>query len=244
MTRFSMLPLLFVLCACQHGAPPMHPDSMVQPELPASTGNAADPQANDAAFVLPGDFSEGTSVADLEARFGKANVKISDQPGEDGFYHRVVLFPDDPTRRAFVDFYEADPPSGVHSILVRDRGSKWRGKHGVYVGMSLAELQKVNGKRFNFNGFDSEHRGWAHDAWSPALDDDDDQLGKLDVDEGEHMYFNVDLGLRNAAKELPPGAWPVDEYSVSSNDPRYPRLGELVEVTAFSATTSLDDEWD
>ena len=243
MIRFAMMPLLFALCACQHDTVTTQPGSTPQPELP-STGDAADPPANEAAFVLPGDFSERTSVADLEARFGKANVKITGRPDADGFYHSVVLFPDDPTRRAFVDFYEDQPLSGVRSILVHDRGSKWRGKHGAHVGMSFADLRRINGKSFYFTGFDNEHHGWVRDSWSPAPDDDDGRLGALDVGEGEHMYFNVDLGLRGATKDIPAGEYPVGEISISSDDPRYPRLGELIEVTAISATTSRDDDWE
>ena len=207
----------------------------------AADGTTADAKPDAGAFVLPGDFAQGTSVADLEARFGKSNVQPTHGPGEGGIYHRVVLFPDDPARRAFVEFYEDEPLDGVHAISVRDRDSTWRGKHGVRIGMSLAELRKVNGKPFYFSGFDGEGRGSVHDAWSPALDDDDGSLGKLDVDEGEHMYFEVELGLRKGA---PAGEVPADEASVSSDDPRFPRLGELVEVTGFGGTTSLDDEWE
>ena len=231
MNRVAILPLCLALLAGQ-------PASHAQTSTPAAEAPV------DAGFLLPGDYAQSTTLADLEARFGKANVRITGAQGEDGFYHRVLLFPDDPSRRAHLDFYEDDPPTGVHSISIRDAGSKWRGKHGVHVGMSFADLRKINGKPFYFNGFDGAHRGWVHDSWSPALDDDDGRLGRLDVDQGEHMYFDVELGLRDAAKALPAGTWPVDEMSISSDDPRFPRLGELVEVTAISARTSLDDEWD
>lgn len=225
MIRFALLSLLLLSGAFQHAVA----------QIAAGTGT----QANDAAFVLPGDFSQGTSLADLEARFGKANVRIASAPGE--IYHGVVLFPDDPSRRAYVEFYDDAPLGGLHAIWVRDRDSKWRGKHGVRVGMPLAELRKTNGKPFYFNGFDEQRRAWVHDAWSPALDGDDGSLGTLDVDEGEHMYFEVELGLRDGT---PASDAPVDEASISSDDPMYPRLGEVAEVTAFGATTSLDDEWD
>ncbi|HEY0660833.1 MAG TPA: hypothetical protein VGD21_05900, partial [Lysobacter sp.] len=169
---------------------------------------------------------------------------ISEARNDDGTLERsVVLFPEDPTRRAFVGFHDAENLSDLQSISVRDAGSRWRGKRGVHVGMSFAELRKVNGKPFWFSGFDSEHRGWVRDQWSPALDDDDATLGALDVEEDDHMYFGVDLGLRGEAKDIPANAYPSDD-SISSDDPRYPRLGEIVEVTAISATTSLDDEWD
>jgi hypothetical protein len=231
MTRLALLVSLIFLCACQ-------PDK--------SSAPAPAPLPSDAVLVLPGAFSQRTTLSDLEARFGKSNLKIVEMPAsaDTGSSSRsVVLFPADPSRRAYVNFHDAERLIGLASISVRDTGSRWRGKHGVRVGMSFAELQRLNGKPFGFAGFDSQHRAWAHDQWSPARDGDDGRLGALDVAEGEHMYFGVELGLRGNVQNLPAGTYPVDD-SVSSDDPRYPRLGELVEVTAIVASTSLDDEWE
>lgn len=223
MIRFVLLAVLWTLGACHSG-------------LSSET-------RNDDVFVLPGDFSEQTTVADLQARFGKVNVTIVEPATDDPDSRRsLVLFPDDPGRRAYVDFHDDAALSGLASISVRDAGSRWRGKGGVYVGMSFADLGRANGKPFGLVGFDSQQRGWVQDQWSPARDGDDGRLGALDVSAGERMYFGVELGLRGQAADLPAGAWPVED-SISSDDPRYPRLGELVEVTAFNASTSLDDEW-
>lgn len=228
MIRFAMLPLLFLALAGEQDVAP---------------SNVA-ANAPDNAFVLPGDYAQGTSLEELQARFGKDNVQVTHQPGEGGFYHRVVLFPDDPTRRAYVDFYEDAPLAGVQSIWIRDRESRWRGKHGVRVGMSFAELRAANAKAFYFGGFDGEGRGTVHGSWSPALDDDDGSLGALDAEEGEHMYFDVELGPRAGAARPPASDVPAEDPSAFSDDPRYPRLGDAFEVTAFGASTSLDDEWD
>jgi hypothetical protein len=231
MTRLALLVSLIFLCACQPGK---------------SSAPAPTPPPSDAVLVLPGAFSQRTTLSDLEARFGKSNLKIVEIPAsaDTGSSSRsVVLFPADPSRRAYVNFHDAERLIGLASISVRDTGSRWRGKHGVRVGMSLADLQRLNGKPFGFAGFDSQQRAWAHDQWSPARDGDDGRLGALDVAEGEHMYFGVELGLRGNVQNLPAGTYPVDD-SVSSDDLRYPRLGELVEVTAITASTSLDDEWE
>lgn len=226
MFRFAMTISLCLLCACRSE----RSESVVDT-----------PQ--DATFVLPGTFSKQTTVADLQRRFGKANVRITSEPdGSSDSRPRVVLFPDDPTRRAYVSFHDADTLTILASISVRDAGSRWRGKHGIHIGMPFAELRRVNGKPFGFSGFNSEHRGWAHDQWSLALDDEDSRLGALDVDEGEHMSFGVNLGLRGQVENIPAGAYPHDDVSLSSDDPRYPRLGELVEVVGITASTSLDDE--
>jgi len=200
--------------------------------VPASSTQAP----ADALLVLPGDFlSERTTLAELQARFGADNIRLA-ADGQAGGAD-ATLYPDDPTRRAYLAFHDN---GGVAHVLVDDRDTRWRGKHGVRIGMSLAELRQANGKPFYYTGFDAEGRGYVSDQWSPALDDDDATLGALDVGEDEWMYFGVVLGLRGGA--APPAAWPRDE-SVSSDDPRYQHLGALVEVTALQARTSLDDEW-
>jgi hypothetical protein len=203
-------------------------------------GNGAAP--DDALLVLPGAFGQRTTIADLEAMFGKANVKVGPLPAEVSDARGVVLFPDDPTRRAYVTFHDADALTDVASIMVRDPGSRWRGKRGVHIGMSFAELGKLNGKPFVYSGFDEQRRGWAHGGWSPALSEDDATLGAFDVAEGDHMYFDVDLGLRG--NDIPADDYPHDDPSMSSDDPSYPRIGEIAEVIGFGGSTSLDDEWE
>ena len=235
MYRSTMMSLLFTLSSFT-----------AQAATPAAGAPASsETRSPESSFLLPGGFSQRTTVAELRALYGASNVKIVEMPATDDAKssRSLVLFPDDPTRRAYVGFHDDESLTGVRSILVKDRDSRWRGKRGVHVGMSFARLRELNGKPFGFSGFDGQKRGWAQDQWSPALDDDDGTLGALDVEEGEHMYFGVELGIRDQAKDASDDAWPHDE-SVRSDDPRFPRLAEIVEVTALEATTSLDDEWE
>ena len=190
---------------------------------------------------LPGTFSQGTSLADLKARFGADNLRKV-KPAADASNCEVILFPDDPARRAHAFFYDCEKLEQLRSIEIRDRGSRWRGKGGVHVGMSFAELRERNGKAFGFTGFDHDDTGAAHDQWSPAIGDDA-TLGKLDVEEGERMYFDVRFGLRADAPASEKAMLPRDSY-FPSDDPRIPRWAPLLEVVAFGASTSLDDEWD
>jgi hypothetical protein len=236
--------LLFALSGCQRESSTGPADVASTPAATQATaaGPMAEPSA-DASLDLPGAFAEATTAADFEKTFGKANVKVTEVRDADGRVLRsLVLFPDDPRRRAYVGFHDRENMTGLASILVNDAGSLWRGKHGVHVGMSFAELRKANGHPFYFSGFDDEQRAWVRDQWSPAVDDDA-TLGALDVEENEHLYFGVDLGVRAGIKDLPAAAYPKED-STSSDDPRYPRLGETAEVTAISAYSSLDDEWE
>ncbi len=193
---------------------------------------------SDVFLVLPGDYEESTTLAGLEERFGKGNVRREMEPEP-----RVVLFPDDPTRRAYVTFYVRETIEHFAGISVTDAGSRWRGKQGVHVGMSFSEVRELNGKPFNYFGFDGRKRARARDGWSPALDGDGGSLGKFDVEEGERLYFDIEFGVpdRLAAGDVP--ALPVDEY-LSSDDPRYPNLGGVLVVTGIGASSSLDDEWE
>jgi hypothetical protein len=196
---------------------------------------------DDARFVLPGRFSELTTRADLDAMFGTANVSLFEARDDDGrLWRSLVLFAQDPRRRAYLTFHDDANLAQLASIEVRDAGSLWRGKRGVRIGMSLAEVRAINGKPFALFGFDDRQRATVRDQWSPAIGDDA-TLGALDVDEGERLYFGVQFGPR---AHPPPArdAFPRNEY-LPSDDPRLDALGELAEVTAFSAWSSLDDEW-
>jgi hypothetical protein len=194
--------------------------------------------ASDAFLILPGDYSEATGVTDLEARFGAANVRR-----ETGEEPRVVLFPDDPTRRAYFTFHDDAAFSHLAGIKVTEPTSRWRGKHGVHVGMSVAKVRELNGKPFYYSGFDTGKRAMAHDSWSPALEDNEKQpLGNFDVAEGDHLYFELEFGIAEPSKVSAPTDLPSDEH-LSSDDPRFPKFQELAVVTAIMASSSLDDEW-
>lgn len=192
----------------------------------------------DAFLILPGDYKQSTNLAELEARFGAANLRkeARDEP-------RVVLFPDDPKRRAYITFHDPEKHEQLASITVSDPDSRWRGKHGVHVGMPVAKVRELNGKPFYYSGFDSRKRAVAHGGWSPALEDDEKQpLGNFDVAEGDDLYFDLEFGISDPSKVTAPTDLPVDEH-LSSEDPRFPKFMELAVVTAIISNSSLDDEW-
>ncbi len=229
LTRALILGASMLLTTCK-------PADKIAP-APESTDSAEIPQS-DAFLVLPGDYAQKTTVADLEARFGIANVRRETEPEP-----RVVLFPDDPTRRAYVSFHEAVAFKELRLISVTDPVSRWRGKHGVHVGMTFAKVRELNGKPFYYSGFDEQKRGVIHDGWSPSMSDDDATLGAFDVVEDDHLYFEVQLGVGTPSRIKSAADLPADEH-LQSDDPRFPHLGEVILVTGIGASSSLDDEWE
>jgi len=201
-------------------------------------GASSPPPGADAFLLLPGDYSEGTTIEDLEARFGKANARKEAGPDP-----HIVLFPDDPSRRAYVRFHGGEYSGILASISVKDPASLWRGKHGVHVGMSLETVRKLNGKPFNLYGFDPAQRALVRDSWSPSMGPDDDALGAFDVAEGDRLYFEVEFGI-GAVSGVKTDASSLPSYEqFSSEDPRFGPMKIPLVVTAISASSSLDDEW-
>lgn len=217
MNRLASSLLLVAVLACQHD------------ESPRSSGVAPPPPPAEEGFVLPGAFSEQTTVDDLRVLYGESNVALTELP--DGGGPGVVLFPNDPTRRATVRFWESEPPlHHLASVTVTDPESRWVGKLGVRIGTSLAELRRRNAAEFWFVGFDAERTATVRDMWN---------AGGLDFSAGESLYFGVDLRVREG---VPAAAHPSGGDHVSSDDPRYPKLGESAFVSSMSAWSSLDDE--
>lgn len=126
-------------------------------------------------YALPGPITADTEPAGLRRIYGAANVRESDVPGAEGeTVHGVILFPDDPERRAYVYYQDEVKLTGLSMVRVMDKGSRWHGVQGVHVGMPLAELARRNGGPFLFSGFDWDYGGqvtdWLGGKLAPARD--------------------------------------------------------------------------
>ncbi len=126
--RIAVL-LLLALTACRREAapPPARPPASNHPSAVATPAVAPDPALHSASLAgaaedadatpanlgeagtyrLPGLFAPSTGVSWLQQRFGEAKVRVADVPGGEGETSRgVILFPDDPARRAYLYFQD------------------------------------------------------------------------------------------------------------------------------------------
>ncbi len=243
--------LLLALTACRREtAPPSTPSpASVQPIAVARPAAAPDPALNSASLAgvaedadatpanladtdtyrLPGMFAASTSVIWLQQRFGQANVRIADVPGGEGETSRgVILFPDDPARRAYLYFQDEKRLRGLSMVRVMDEGSRWQLDNGVAIGMPLSKLLALNGKSIRFTGFDWDYGGAISD-WNG---------GRLQPVDKAPQRRGISLNHRDGAD----GAYPMGEDTFSSNDRRYPRLGSVVIVGEISISfPGVDD---
>lgn len=168
-------------------------------------------------YLLPGTFGRHTDRAALEQRFGAANVRVGEVPGAEGETFRgIVLFPEDPSRRAYLYFEDEQALRGLATVGVLDTPSRWQLDNGVHTGMPLAELVALNGRPIEFTGFDWDYGGAISD-W---------RGGHLQPAKDAPVGRSVRLGHADAEGD----AYPMGDATFASDDPRYPQLGRIARV--------------
>ncbi|HEX7803411.1 MAG TPA: hypothetical protein VF471_11720 [Pseudoxanthomonas sp.] len=208
---------MILLCGCRreeaaetrNDTPPpiAAPTAPVAPSEPETT----------TALVLPGDFAPDTTLEQLQRHYGAGNVKVQQIPGSEGDSFRgIVLFPDDPSRRATLYFQDEKTLRGLSMVSVQETDSQWKLASGIGIGTPLAEVRKKNGKPFTFSGFDWDYGGTITD-W---------QGGKLKPANDNAVSERMQLRM----PESGPGDkdYPVGDSGFSSDDPRWADLGIAV----------------
>lgn len=95
---------------------------------------------------------------DLRRRLGEGILRDdSIAVGEGMFEPGTVLYPDQPERRAAVEWDDDGTASLVR--ISEDAGSAWRLHPGVGIGTTLAELEQLNGGPFELYGFEWDYGG-------------------------------------------------------------------------------------
>ena len=231
MRTWMTVPMLaLALTACQREAPstaaasgdaaPTTPADASSSPTPAPATEATSPTHAAGDWTLPGEFAPDTTVAQLKTRFGEANVRIVDDlPMAEGEMTRgVVLFPDDPSRRAVLFFQDTQKLAGLQNVTIEDAGSRWHYANGVRIGMTLAELVALNGAPVTFYGMEWDYGGQVTGF----------NGGKLGDAEGRPGRAGMRLGIKAEAKS---GDYPSGDGEFKSEDPKWPKAGQSLIVS-------------
>ena len=166
MHRSLLLPALLLLCACQSQDVPPTPAPPAAPVVDANAQRQA-MWAEAAVLVLStGEqgFHPDMDLAALVARFGAANVRAENVPlGEGDSEAGAVIFPDDPSRRAYLYFAEPERLKRLSAAYIRDPESRWQTAQGVRMGTDSNEVERINGGIFRLLGFDWDYGGYVSD---------------------------------------------------------------------------------
>lgn len=158
-------------------------------------------------LVVPGKriglITPGMSAVDLEKAYGAENVKRGDLDGPEGTTIPGARLFAGTDRELEVIWDE----SGKRVELVRIIGSAWTFENGLKAGMSVEEVEKINGKPFKIFG-------WGWDYGGSAL-----------IEEGE-LAGKVMLSFDPGDAEIPDGL--VGDVELSSTDPKVRALKPVV----------------
>jgi hypothetical protein len=150
-----------------------------------------------------GPFAPDSSEEALVAAYGRANVVTGMVPGPEGSeVLATTVFPDDPQRRFEVGWWDKDARAGLAYATIPPADTA---PGGVRLGMSLDEVEGLNGEPFQLQGFGWDYGGV---AWFDA--------GNLSAIEGGcHLSLTF-----SESRQLPEGmdAGPITGDQVISSD--------------------------
>lgn len=105
------------------------------------------------AVACSGAFSKDSSNLKLAMAFDSRNVTFTDVDFNGSKVGASILFPKEPKHRLEVWWSNSANRSGIYLILINGQ-SAWSAPGGMRLGLTLAELEKLNHKPFKLKGFD------------------------------------------------------------------------------------------
>jgi hypothetical protein len=117
-----------------------------------------------------GVFAKDTTHLKLAIKYDSRNVVFGQVDGPDGSkIPASIIFPNDPKRRLEVVWVNEAAHSDPSVIAINGK-SQWTAPKGLRLGLSIAALEKLNGKPFKLTGFGADGAasvtGWEGGALS------------------------------------------------------------------------------
>ena len=102
-----------------------------------------------------GAFAKDSSHLKLAMAYDLKNVDFSEVDAGAGKTMASIIYPKDPKRRLEVWWLEPERRKDTYLIAINGQ-STWAGPDGLRLGLSLADLEKLNHKPFKLKGFDKD----------------------------------------------------------------------------------------
>ncbi len=189
-------------------------------------GSGASAIMQDATYMLTLENLHDTfgSESLMITKFGTDNVAQEEfHLGEGETMPGTVLYPDDPSRRVEVLWLFPEKRESPNIVRIAGDGSQWTLAPGLTPGISLGELEELNGGPFTLLGFEWDNAGGVTD-WKGG------KIGAMESEEvsiSVHFYPSQMDYERMGAKMEPL----LGDREISSDDPAMrelsPRVGKV-----------------
>jgi hypothetical protein len=112
---------------------------------------------------IPGEkvglIAKNFTEEDIIKAYGKENVKREEiSLGEGEMSMATAVFPNS-NKTIFVSWKIGKEFKEIAEVLIENENSPWKTAQGIGIGTNLAELVKINGKNFQFAGFEWDYSG-------------------------------------------------------------------------------------
>jgi len=115
-------------------------------------------------------FGRESSHSKIVSTFGAAHVASQEIEGAEGITMLgTVIYPNDPRRRLEVLWIDKDMQRRPGAIWI-SKESQWTGWRGVRIGMTLEDVEALNGKPFKLRNFDGDYGGTVTDWNGGAME--------------------------------------------------------------------------
>jgi hypothetical protein len=183
--------------------------------------------AEGAEFSCAGPFGRNASHAGLVKEYGAANVSHEEVFMAGDTIPMTVVFPRDPERRLMVHWLDDNGHRGLGAVIIRSPG--WTAG-GATVGMSIADVQRLNGRPFKLMDFQgSDNDGQVLD-W---------QGGKLEATLAGGCRIGAVFGINDADIDQAQGS-PHDDGLISEDPGLRKADPRLYELTVYFPKTESD----
>jgi hypothetical protein len=137
---------------------------------PSAQDSKPSAQAAARSVACSGLFGRNSTHFDLAKAFNFKNVTFAEvEGGPDGSkLMATVLFPTDLKRRLEVLWQNEEARTDIHRVVINGQ-STWTGPKGLRLGLTVAAVEKINGKPFTLQGFDQNNVAAATDWQGGAL---------------------------------------------------------------------------
>ncbi len=121
-------------------------------------------------IACSGVFAKTSSHIKLAMAFNAQNISFAEVDGPEGTRVMAsVLYPQNPKGRLEV-WWSNDADRSQTSLIVINGQSVWTAPRGLRLGMTLAQVERLNGKPFKLKGFDAEGSSQISDWQGGALE--------------------------------------------------------------------------
>jgi hypothetical protein len=130
----------------------------------------ADQASAPGTVTCAGVFGRESSHSNLASTFGAANVAIQEVEGAEGIkIWGTVIYPNDPRRRLEVLWIDEEMRRHPGAIWI-SKESQWRGWRGLRIGMTLEDVEALNGRPFRLRNFQGDYGGTVTDWRGGAME--------------------------------------------------------------------------